>query len=67
MLRKPILGVCDKNSPSYRILSEYGYKTVGSDKEAIKANIISIINSKRKINYSFAELNNDNYDKLIIG
>ena len=25
MLQKPILGICDNNSPSYRILKEYGF------------------------------------------
>ena len=67
MLKKPILGICDKNSPSYRILNEYGFDTVGSDKETIKKNIIKIMNADSEIDYSLEKLNNDNYDKLIIG
>ena len=67
MLKKPILGICDKNSPSYRILNEYGFDTVGSDKETIKKNIIKIMNAESEIDYSLEKLNNDNYDKLIIG
>ena len=67
MLKKPILGICDKNSPSYRILNEYGFDTVGSDKETIKKNIIKIMNTDSEIDYSLEKLNNDNYDKLIIG
>lgn len=66
MLKKPILGICDDNSPSYRILKEYGFETVGSKKEVIKKNIISLIGDERKIDYSLEKLNNDTYDKLII-
>ena len=66
MLRKPILGICDSNSPSYRILKEYGFDTVGSDKETIKKNILSIINDDRRYDYSLEKLNNDYYDKLLI-
>ncbi len=67
MLKKPVLGVCDDNSPSYRILKEYGFDTVGSGKEQIKKNIISLIENDQEIDYSLEKLNNDNYDKLIIG
>lgn len=67
MLKKPILGICDDNSPSYRILKEYGFDTIGSKKETIKESIKQIINNNDNINYSIEKLNNDNYDKLIIG
>ncbi len=67
MLKKPILGICDSNSPSYRILKEYGYDTVGSDKETIKKNILSIVNDDKTYDYSLKKLNNDYYDKLLIG
>ena len=66
MLKKPILGICDPNSPSYRILKEYGFDTVGSEKEIIKKNIMSVIFDGGFIDYSLEKLNNDNYDKLII-
>jgi len=66
MLKKPILGICDDNSPSYRILIEYGFDTVGSEKEKIKNNIRSLITDRKQIDYSLEKLNNDNYDKLLI-
>jgi len=64
LLKKPILGICDDNSPSYRILSEYGFKTVGSDKETIKNNIKYIINNDFKVNYPLERLNSNNYNML---
>ena len=64
MLKKPILAVCDPNSPSYRILKEYGYDTLGSQKEEIVRNIRSIISFKGNIDYSLDKLNNDNYSIL---
>lgn len=66
MLKKPILAVCDNNSPSYRILKEYGYDTVGSEKERIKDNIRKVIYDDRKIDYSLGKLNNDTYGTLLV-
>ena len=66
MLKKSILGICDSNSPSYRILKEYGFDTVGSDKETIKENIRKIIKNDDPFDYSLEKLNNDNYGTLII-
>lgn len=66
MLKKPILGICDPNSPSYRILKEYGFDTVGSEKEVLKRNIMKIISDEKVVDYSLEKLNNNNYDKLII-
>ena len=66
MLKKPILGICDDNSPSYRMLMEYGIDTVGSEKEIIKKNIRYLIMDDREIDFSLEKLNNDNYGKLII-
>lgn len=66
MLKKPILGICDSNSPSYRILKEYGFDTVGSDKDMIKKNIRKIIEEDGQYDYSLEKLNNDNYGTLII-
>lgn len=63
LLHKPILGICDSNSPAYRILKEYGYDTVGSDKEIIKENIKRIIDYKAS-DYSIEGLNSDYYDML---
>lgn len=67
MLKKSILGICEKNSPSYRILKEYGFDTVGSDKDMIKRNIIQIMNEEKEYDYSLERLNNDSYDKLLLG
>ena len=64
LLKKPILGICDNNSPSYRILKEYKYNTVGSDKDVIKENIISIINDNNVIDYSIDKLSSDNYKMI---
>ena len=64
LLKKPILGICDSNSPSYRILREYGFDTVGSSKETIKKNILSLINEDKKIDYSLDRLSCDSYNML---
>lgn len=66
MLKKPILGICDRNSPSYRILKDYGFNTVGSEKDTIKKNIINVIKNSQKPDYSLEKLNNDNYGKLLV-
>ena len=66
MLKKPILGICDSNSPSYRILKEYGFDSIGSEKETIKKNILAIIEDSDIPDYSLEKLNNDNYDKLLL-
>ena len=65
MLKKPILAICDSNSPSYRILDEFGFNTVGSEVDTIKNNIMDIINNKKEYDYSLDKLNNDYCAKLI--
>ena len=64
LLRKPILGICDKNSPSYRILREHGFNEVGSDVESIKINIKRMIEGVSIEEYSIADLNSDMYNML---
>ena len=64
LLRKPILAICDSNSPSYRILKEHNYNTVGSSKEEIKKNIRAILRNVYVSNYSIEDLNSDNYNVL---
>ena len=64
LLKKPILGICDKNSPSYRILREYGYDTVGIEVDTIKKNIMSLLKDNKKIDYSLDKLNSDNYNMI---
>lgn len=64
LLRKPILGICDKNSPSYRILKEHGFKEVGSDVESIKINIKRMIDGVSIEDYSIDDLNSDMYNML---
>jgi len=64
LLKKPILGICDNNSPSYRILNEYGYKTIGYKKDDVIKSIKTIIKAKNSIKYSINELNSDNYNML---
>ena len=64
LLRKPILGICDKNSPSYRILKEHGFNEVGSDVESIKLNIKRLIEGVSIEEYSIADLNSDMYNML---
>lgn len=67
MLRKPILAVCGQNSPSYRILKEYGHETIGYETKIIKQNIIKVMSSDMEFTYSIDKLNNDNYcGKLIL-
>lgn len=60
LLRKDILGVCASNSPSYRILKEYGYKTIGYTKEDIKNNIKYLLNNKDDHNYDLINLESIN-------
>ena len=64
LLRKPILGICDKNSPSYRILREHGFNEVGSDVESIKRNIKKLIDGVSIGEYSIDDLNSDMYNML---
>jgi len=64
LLKKQILGICDRNSPSYRILKEYGYDTVGSEKETIKDNIRRLLTDLPLPDYSTDGLNNDSYNML---
>ena len=64
LLRKPILGICDKNSPSYRILREHGFKEAGSDVESIKINIKRMIDGVSIEDYSIDDLNSDMYNML---
>ena len=64
LLKKQILGICDPNSPAYRILKEYGYDTVGSEKETIKENIRKLIRGIPVPDYSTDRLNNDGYNML---
>lgn len=64
LLKKPILGICDSNSPSYRILKEYGYNTVGCSKDKIKENILHILKDHDETDYSLEQLDCNNY-KLI--
>ena len=66
MLKKPILAICGANSPSYRILKEYGYDTVGYEKEVIKENIMKVINDEGDHDYSLQKLNNDYYGTLLV-
>lgn len=64
LLRKPILGICDKNSPSFRILKAHGFNEVGSDVESIKRNIKSLIDGVSIEEYSIDDLNSDMYNML---
>ena len=64
LLKKNILGICDPNSPSYRILKEYGYDTIGSGKEEIKENIRKLILEIPVPDYPTDKLNNDSYNML---
>ena len=61
LLKKPILGICGNNSPSYRILKEYGYNTVGCGKEEIKENIKRVITGETDSDYSLDKLSSDSY------
>lgn len=43
LLKKPILGICENNSPSYRILKENKYDLIGNEIQEIKNNIKELI------------------------
>lgn len=66
LLKKPILGICDENSPSYRIMKNYGFNEVGSSVEDIKHNIKAIINSDYRFNYSLDKLENKEYKGILL-
>ena len=61
LLRRPILGICDANSPSYRILRKYGYNTVGCSAEDIRKNILSILKEEKEYDYDLTELSSESY------
>ena len=61
LLKKPILAICDNNSPSFRMLKEYGFNTMGSEVETIKSNIKYIINNDFNNDYSLDKLDCNNY------
>lgn len=60
LLKKDILGICCDNSPSYRILNEYGYNTVGYTKEEIKKSINYLIENEDKHEYDLSNLESIN-------
>ena len=64
MLKKPILGICDENSPSYRILKEYGYNTVGCSVNELKKNILDLIRDDPVIDYSLEKLSSNSYKMI---
>lgn len=64
LLKKDILAICDKNSPSYRLLKKYKHDFVGSSKDVIKKNIKSIISGERTYEYDLEPLNSDYYNML---
>ena len=66
LLKKPILGICGDNSPSYRILKEYGFDTVGYEKDEIKKNIRRLIEDASVADYPLHRLNNSYYGKLLV-
>lgn len=61
LLKKPILGICDSNSPSYRILREYGYNTIGCSADEIKDSIRRILTEDRSFDYDLSALSSDTY------
>ena len=48
-------------------MKEYDYDTVGSGKETIKENIRKLLNDTKDHDHSLTKLNNDHYDKVLIG
>ena len=60
LLKKDILGICASNSPSYRILKEYAYKTIGYTKDDIKRNIKYLIENKDVHDYDLNSLESIN-------
>ena len=60
LLKKDILGVCCANSPSYRILNQYGFKTLGYSKEDIKNSIKYLIENNDTHEYDLSVLKSIN-------
>lgn len=64
LLQKPILGICESNSPSYRILKENNQFWVGSSKEEIKNNIKNLISNKPIVNNNVELYDSNGYNML---
>ena len=60
MLRKPILGICQDNSPSYRILNSYGHYTAYTASE-IRTAVMKILDTLQEFSYSLEELDSENH------
>lgn len=60
LLKKNLLVLAQKNSPTYRILSDYGYKCVNNDVSSIKERIKEIIfNGGEYRDYDISSLENE--------
>jgi len=61
ILNKPIIALCSKNSPSYRILKKIGYKNIAVVKEDIKIQIRKIIENDSRIDIDISSLESKGY------
>jgi len=65
ILRKPILSICQKNSPTYRILSDLGHECLENDVNDIVVYLRKIINSLPKYDYDINSYENENVPRII--
>ena len=60
LLRKPILGICQVNSPSYRILNKYGHRAAYTPAE-IREAVNAIMQSPSEYDYPLDDLESGNH------
>ena len=66
LLKKDLLVLTPKNSPTHRIFEKFGYKCVNNDVESIKKRIKEIINNQNiVIDYDISSLENENATKTL--
>ena len=60
LLRKPILGICQDNSPSYRILKRYGHRAAYAPSE-IRESVSAIMQDHSEYDYPLDDLDSENH------
>jgi len=65
ILRKPILALCQKNSPANRLLTGLGYDCLENDIMQIHDFIIMMLNDRPEYHYDISGFENENVPKII--
>lgn len=65
ILRKPILALCQKNSPANRLLTGLGYDCLANDAMEIHDFLITMLNDIPEFNYDISIFENSNMPRII--